>query len=116
MTDPLTDAELDDLERALADMTPGPWTTDRHDEEWAKCNDVSLYQEGDVFVANIGTPECLVFDGGLANGRGIALLRNLAPRLLAEVRRLREVEASCREIAGQVCAQNAFLKALYGDD
>lgn len=89
----ITPEEIAALRKLAEAATPGPWTIDTYAEEWAQMRDVSLWAEGDVFLANIGTPECVVHDGGLANGRYIATAN---PQTILAL--LAELDAACNRI------------------
>jgi hypothetical protein len=83
---PITDAELEELERLVADASPAPWRAyiEGRDNE-----------SGDSFIA-IGDPREADMDISRDDGRApdadwdfIAAARNYMPRLLSEIRRLR---------------------------
>jgi hypothetical protein len=89
MTDPLTEAELSELEALTAAATPGPWMAHIEGEgPVCGCSMISLDGLRDEFP-----PDMYVWhDTEIAPGpdiKFIAAARTHMPRLLAEVRRLR---------------------------
>ena len=90
----LTDADLDALAEAVAKMTPGPWRTaqpNRDGDVHVLAPDgTQFYPESEPLFWNAGTgPDW-------SNAAGIVALRNAAPALLAEVRRLRAALTAAR--------------------
>ena len=79
MTNSLTPADLDALEAAIEKMTPGPW-------EKQKAQVVARLDP------DPHNPAHLIADTGwFDDAAAICALRNAAPALIAEVRRLRKV-------------------------
>lgn len=97
--------DLDALERLLAEATPGPWT-----------HDTPYYGSHVDSVAHYRTA---TFDPNQADGVGtfsngpdaalIVLLRNTAPALIQEVRRLREAEREAGWLVRKLRAQVRYL-------
>ena len=105
---PLTDAEIDEFEAALAKMTPAPWS--------ARGRDVDAPSGGSLLTI-YGVPTCAAYPH--VDARGIALLRNRGASLVAEVRRLRAwkhdyLNAACDSPAadGIHCAKCASLSVV----
>lgn len=100
----MTDERLAELERLLAKVTPGWWsyddgiTDDRYDPpERGKPECLYVGQ-----ACAFGPYDMLPQEEMDANGKAVAAAMNAAPRLVAEVRRLRaELAAYAREKAEQ---------------
>lgn len=101
--------DLDALERLLAEATPGPWERERVDDDAGEIN-AKIYgpDGGDV---------CALFEDARPEERSpvgpdarlICLLRNTAPALIQEVRRLRE---SLREAEGTLRQERESAKVI----
>jgi hypothetical protein len=85
---------LGELEALLAEATPAPWHRDRTGQHLIA---------GDLVVAD-GRVLCGQFAESLSetDARLIAALRNAAPALIAEVRRLRAIEATARALVDAI--------------
>jgi hypothetical protein len=88
--EPLTDEELAELERLAAAATPGPWIANIEEEEPIGGDSmIELGLPGDF------PPDMYVFHdrriAPSADIKFIAAARNYVPRLIAELRRLREL-------------------------
>ena len=82
----MPDLDLDAIRRAMEAASPGPWVAEgRYVTDSTDCVYVCE-------VGNIGNP-CVRRDRDL-----IVLLRNSAPALLAEIERLRRIEAAARDV------------------
>jgi hypothetical protein len=97
----MREEELQELEKALRAASPAPWTTshEEYGDEWWFGGDRGAGQD------TIDGPDGFeaVMDGKhAANAAAIVALRNAAPSLISEVRRLRarvkELEESLRNI------------------
>lgn len=97
MSEPLTTEELERIERAWSDATPGPWAVD-----------AVGWDAGDSHVIVSGSGA--VLDVGAMSGIGVAIAtaadmevmaqaRSVVPMLIAEVRRLRAELAEAKEKA-----------------
>jgi hypothetical protein len=83
---PLTDAELDKLERLIAQASPAPWIASVEGRDHTSGDDLILVgdpREEDMYVSRDGGP------ASAADLDFIATARNCMPRLLKELRRLR---------------------------
>jgi hypothetical protein len=84
--EPLTDAELDELERLIAEASPGPWRAwvgpGIGGPEFISLGDDD--SQADMYVQHDESP------APAADLDFIAAARNYTPRLIAEIRRLRE--------------------------
>ena len=87
--EPLTDYELPELERLAAAATPGPWVANI--EEEAPIGGDSMIELG---LSGDFPPDMYVFHdrqiAPSADIKFIAAARNYVPRLITELRRLRE--------------------------
>lgn len=81
MSEPLTQAELDELRALEGEATPGPWTRIHGESRY------ELYGAGLVnrFVAKMSLDDGIAW----ADGALILAARNALPRLLGELERLR---------------------------
>jgi len=80
--------DLDALEAQLAKAAPGPWTSYADDEEGGLDADVVQAADGSVVA---------LARGSMYNAHTIAVLRNVAPELIAESRAARSRIATLRE-------------------
>jgi len=97
---------LDDLEKTLAAMTPGPWRTGTSDDHWRR-----EVRSGDGSVAFCSH----VQQEAHADAAGIATLRNIAAELIAVARAAKDVSvlhgrACVRELC-PVCEASRSLDA-----
>jgi hypothetical protein len=87
--EPLSDEQLDELERLTAEATPGPWTANI--EEEAPIGGQSMI--GLDGLPDDFPPDMYVYHdretAPAADLKFIAAARNYMPRLIAELRRLR---------------------------
>jgi hypothetical protein len=119
MTEPMTNAEIEEIRKAEQEATPGPWTVieaegfcnankcpcgkDREDAECEECEDWRWTQG--AFVDQVLTIDCGEYDGmNDADAKYIALSRTAVPKLLDEVARLRAaLEAAEMDINTLMC-------------
>ena len=92
MAERLSDDELRAMEERAERATPGPWGVDG--------NDCAVETPADGADGNV----CLVRPRRAANADFIAHARTDLPRLLAEVRALREENGRLRQIVGEPIA------------
>lgn len=83
---PITDAELEELERLVADASPAPWVSyieGRNNQSGSSFIGIGDPREADmeIFRDDKRSPD--------ADQDFIAAARNYMPRLLSEIRRLR---------------------------
>lgn len=102
MTAPLTEAALAAIEARAAKATPGPWTATEHAKFW---------QLDAAFDAVATTALCFAPETA-ANAAFIAHARADIPRLLAEVRRLREALAGMVGLVQMLAARDDVSPAL----
>lgn len=92
--------DLDALEALIAAATPAPWRDCRHDDGGCQCGHVWSLPV-DMVVARCYDEQP---DGSLglaaqkANARLIAAMRNALPALLADLARLRAIEAAAEAL------------------
>lgn len=108
----MTDADIDELEKALAAATAGPWKRCGASDGNCQCSLVWT-PDGQALVHASPTPDegIPAASESRENANLIALLRNAAPALLTELRRLRASEAEA-EVRGATWA----LENEYPDD
>ena len=85
---------LDELERRLAEATPGPW--DAEVEEYAGTDCWTLYQNGHDFPLAVG------FIATRRDAPLVVALRNEASALIAELRASRGVVTAARELLARM--------------
>ena len=84
--DPLSDAELSELERLSSEASPAPWVASVEGRDHTSGDDVIAVgepREEDMYVSRDTGP------ASRADLEFIAAARNLLPRLIAELRRTR---------------------------
>lgn len=99
----MTDEELAELERLEKAATEAPWCWDNRGE---KCNDIQIgtactEPDGKLIAGYFDEENVTYLDAvaeatNVADARLVVALRNAAPRLLAELRRLRSTEGAVR--------------------
>ena len=107
----MTDIDIDKLEALERAATPAPWVYD----DGIETDGDTQYRERPEIVGPFGadaarTDDCIF----------LAELRNAAPALIAEVRRLRAIEAAARKLTeseslglwGRACVTVAEMEAL----
>ena len=85
--EPLSDAELSELERLASQASPMPWVASVEGRDHTSGDDVILIgepREEDMYVTRDTRPS------SAADLDFIAAARNLVPRLIAEIKRARE--------------------------
>ncbi len=82
----LTEAELEHLERLLAEAQPGPWKSFVEGRDHESGSDFIMTGLGQARGEDLELPGATVADRDL-----IAEARNALPRLIAEVRRRRKM-------------------------
>lgn len=99
----MTDDELAVLETLCAAASPGPWAWDSRDRDtyWRSTGGAGAYPSAviDTDTEDYGEDVYIVFiEATHADAAFIAASRTGVPALVAEVRRLREVEAAARDV------------------
>jgi hypothetical protein len=89
----VTDIDIDKLEALERAATPAPWVYDDGIEQDEHTQHRARPETVGPFGADAARTDDCIF---------LAVLRNAAPALLAEVRRLRAIEAAAREVAANV--------------
>lgn len=97
---PLTNSELDELARLEKTATPGPWYALEHYPSMSDRGGRVVAQGYSIMLADCRIPD----EHDLNDCKFVAAARNAMPHLLAELRRLREVEARIEAIAKDVGA------------